>query len=110
MTEPLAPQYDPRAIEGPLYQWWQDREFYTARADAPGEPYVIQIPPPNVTAVLHVGHGLNNTIQDVLIRFARMRGRNGALGTRHRPRRHRDAERRREAPRQGRPDPLRHRP
>ncbi|MBA2292621.1 MAG: valine--tRNA ligase [Gemmatimonadales bacterium] len=76
MTEPLAPQYDPRAIEGPLYQWWQEQGFYRASADAPGEPYVIQIPPPNVTAVLHAGHGLNNTIQDVLIRFERMRGRN----------------------------------
>ena len=75
MTEPLAPQYDPRAIEGPLYQWWQDRGFYTVDANAPGEPYVIQIPPPNVTAVLHAGHGLNNTLQDVLIRFERMRGR-----------------------------------
>ncbi len=75
MTEPLAPQYDPRAIEGPLYQWWMDRGFYTVDANAPGEPYVIQIPPPNVTAVLHAGHGLNNTLQDVLIRFERMRGR-----------------------------------
>ncbi len=75
MSEPLAPQYDPAAIEGPLYQWWQERGFYHVAADAPGEPYVIQIPPPNVTAVLHAGHGLNNTLQDVLIRFERMRGR-----------------------------------
>jgi len=75
VTEPLAPQYDPSAIEAPLYQWWQERGFYRVPADAPGEPYVIQIPPPNVTAVLHAGHGLNNTLQDVLIRFERMRGR-----------------------------------
>ena len=75
MTEPLAPQYDPSAIEAPLYAWWQERGFYHADAHGSGEPYVIQIPPPNVTAVLHAGHGLNNTIQDVLIRFERMRGR-----------------------------------
>ena len=75
MSEPLAPQYDPSTIEAPLYQWWQERGFYRVAADAPGEPYVIQIPPPNVTAILHVGHGLNNTLQDVLIRFERMRGK-----------------------------------
>ncbi|MES2123068.1 MAG: valine--tRNA ligase [Gemmatimonadota bacterium] len=75
MTEPLAPQYDPSAIEAPLYAWWQERGFYHVDANGAGEPYVIQIPPPNVTAVLHAGHGLNNTIQDVLIRFERMRGR-----------------------------------
>ncbi|MEO5800089.1 MAG: valine--tRNA ligase [Gemmatimonadales bacterium] len=75
MTEPLAPQYDPSQIEAPLYAWWQERGFYKVDAHGSGEPYVIQIPPPNVTAVLHAGHGLNNTIQDVLIRFERMRGR-----------------------------------
>ncbi|MES2303881.1 MAG: valine--tRNA ligase [Gemmatimonadota bacterium] len=75
MTEPLAPQYDPSEIEAPLYAWWQERGFYHVDAHGTGEPYVIQIPPPNVTAVLHAGHGLNNTIQDVLIRFERMRGR-----------------------------------
>ena len=75
MTEPLASQFDPRAIEAPLYAWWSERGLYRADADAPGEPYVIQMPPPNVTAVLHAGHGLTYTIQDVLIRFERMRGR-----------------------------------
>lgn len=75
MTEPLAPQYDPSRTEGPLYASWQERALYRVEPDAPGEPYVIQMPPPNVTAVLHAGHGLNNTIQDVLIRFERMRGR-----------------------------------
>ncbi len=58
MTEPLAPQYDPATIEAPLYAWWQERGFYRADAHGSGEPYVIQIPPPNVTAVLHAGHGL----------------------------------------------------
>ncbi|MEI2721058.1 MAG: class I tRNA ligase family protein [Gemmatimonadales bacterium] len=57
MTDPLAPQYDPRAIEAPLYRWWQERGFYTVDANAPGEPYVIQIPPPNVTGgAAHAGH------------------------------------------------------
>jgi valyl-tRNA synthetase len=75
MSEPLAPQYDPTAIEPALYRWWQEQQLYQVDAAAPGEPYVIQMPPPNVTAVLHAGHGLNDTIQDVLIRFERMRGR-----------------------------------
>lgn len=75
MTDELAPQYDHSAIEAPLYAKWREAKLFHVEADAPGEPYVIQMPPPNVTAVLHVGHGLNNTIQDVLIRFHRMRGR-----------------------------------
>ncbi len=74
MTRPaLPPQYDPSATESSTYRRWQDAGVFQPRTD--GEPYVIVMPPPNVTAVLHVGHGLNNTIQDVLIRFERMRGR-----------------------------------
>jgi valyl-tRNA synthetase len=75
MTEPLAPQYDPSAIEGQLNAWWREQGLYRVPADHPGQPYVIQMPPPNVTAVLHAGHGLNNTLQDVIIRFERMRGK-----------------------------------
>ena len=76
MTAPLAPQYDPSDIEAPLYAWWQERGLFRPEAvPGGGEPYVIMMPPPNVTAELHVGHGLNNTVQDVLIRFERMRGR-----------------------------------
>ena len=74
MTAPLDSQFDPHAIEAPLYQWWTERGFFQVPADAPGERYVIQMPPPNVTAVLHAGHGLTYTIQDVLTRFERMRG------------------------------------
>src|SRR5687768_15723069 len=70
----LPPQYDASAVEAGLYERWQDAGVFQP-AKAPGEPYVIVMPPPNVTAVLHMGHGLNNTIQDVLIRFERMRGR-----------------------------------
>jgi valyl-tRNA synthetase len=78
MTEPLAPQYDPAQIEAPLYAWWQDQKLFRPEHAAAGpgaEPYVIMMPPPNVTAELHAGHGLNNTVQDVLVRFERMRGR-----------------------------------
>src|SRR6058998_3598451 len=71
----LPPQYDPDAVEGPLYRRWLERGVFTARVDSPKSPYVIVIPPPNVTAVLHMGQGLNNVTQDVLIRFERMRGR-----------------------------------
>ena len=77
MSEPLAPQYNPSTIESELYRWWTEQRLFAPESHAPGsgEPYVIQMPPPNVTAVLHMGHGLNNTVQDVLIRFERMRGR-----------------------------------
>src|SRR3989475_12995941 len=71
----LPPQYSPHDVERRLYQRWLDSGAFTGHADSPKEPYVIVIPPPNVTAVLHMGHGLNTVIQDVLIRFERMRGR-----------------------------------
>jgi valyl-tRNA synthetase len=77
MPEPLAPQYNPSAIEAPLYREWEDRGYFRAQAARVlrgAQPYTIVIPPPNVTAVLHMGHGLNNTLQDVLTRFRRMRG------------------------------------
>jgi valyl-tRNA synthetase len=77
MTEPLAPQYNPASIEAELYRWWTEHGLFSPDQHAPGtgESYVIMMPPPNVTAALHMGHGLNNTVQDVLIRFERMRGR-----------------------------------
>jgi valyl-tRNA synthetase len=65
--------YDPRPVEPAIYKRWLDAGVFQPRPDA--EPYVIVIPPPNVTAELHVGHALNNVVQDVLIRFERMRGR-----------------------------------
>ena len=70
----LSPRYDPSGLEGPLYERWvADGLFHVPAADA-DRPYTIVIPPPNVTAVLHMGHGLNNTLQDVIIRHRRMRG------------------------------------
>jgi valyl-tRNA synthetase len=71
----LPPQYDPRTVEAGLYRTWMDRGAFAPSTGPGREPYVIVIPPPNVTGVLHMGHGLNNTIQDVLIRFERARGR-----------------------------------
>ncbi|MEE8361641.1 MAG: class I tRNA ligase family protein, partial [Gemmatimonadales bacterium] len=75
MTHELPSRYQPADIERDLYQWWMDRGDFRARTDGTRRPYVIMMPPPNVTDRLHMGHGLNNTIQDVLIRFERMRGR-----------------------------------
>src|SRR2546422_11358288 len=72
-TFELAPQYRPREGEAPLYARWVESGLFAPRAD--GEPYVIVMPPPNITAILHTGQGLNNVIQDVLIRFEQMRGR-----------------------------------
>ncbi len=71
----LSPQYDPHAVERPLYRRWLERGVFSARAESAREPYVIVMPPPNITAILHTGQGLNILIQDVLIRFERMRGR-----------------------------------
>jgi len=73
MSEQLPPQYQPGQLEQELYRWWTARGLFAPRSGGP--PYVIMMPPPNVTANLHMGHGLNNTIQDAVIRFERMRGR-----------------------------------
>ncbi|MBK7348974.1 MAG: valine--tRNA ligase [Gemmatimonadetes bacterium] len=77
MTDPtsLPPQYNPAAIEADLYRSWLAAGAFAPADQATAPPYVIMMPPPNVTAVLHMGHGLNNTVQDVLVRFERMRGR-----------------------------------
>ncbi len=71
----LAAKYDPRQVEDRLYREWSEHGFFHAVPDKRKEPYTIVIPPPNVTGVLHMGHMLNNTIQDILIRKARMEGK-----------------------------------
>ncbi len=73
MTGPLAPQYDPSSIESALYARWLALDLFRPRGT--GRPYVLMMPPPNVTAQLHMGHGLNDTVQDAIVRFERMRGR-----------------------------------
>ena len=71
----LASKYDPKEVEGKWYQYWLDHKLFSSKPDG-REPYTIVIPPPNVTGVLHMGHMLNNTIQDILVRRARMEGKN----------------------------------
>ncbi len=68
--------YDPKQVEHRWYQTWADRGYFHASVTGPGSPYVIVIPPPNITGSLHMGHALNNTLQDILIRWRRMQGRN----------------------------------
>ncbi len=72
MSEELATVYDPKAIEQEVYKRWTDTGAFNAEPSDAGASYCIVIPPPNVTAPLHLGHALNNTLQDVLIRFKRM--------------------------------------
>ena len=82
MTVPrdLPPQFDPGSVETTLYREWLDAGLFTAdakrsrRLGGDRDPLVIVMPPPNVTAVLHMGHGLNNTVQDVVVRWRRMCG------------------------------------
>lgn len=71
----ISAKYDPSEVEGKRYQEWMDKGFFSSKPDPNKEAYTILIPPPNVTGVLHMGHMLNNTIQDVLIRKARMEGK-----------------------------------
>ena len=71
----LASKYNPADVEGKWYQYWLDNHLFSSKPDS-REPYTIVIPPPNVTGVLHMGHMLNNTIQDILVRRARMEGKN----------------------------------
>ncbi len=71
----LSTKYDPSEVEDKWYKYWLDQDFFHSEPNPDKEPYTIVIPPPNVTGVLHMGHMLNNTIQDVLIRKARMEGR-----------------------------------
>ena len=80
----LATKYDPQAVESKWYQYWLDNKLFSSKPDG-REPYTIVIPPPNVTGVLHMGHMLNNTIQDILVRHARMEGKNACWvpGTDH---------------------------
>ena len=68
--------YEPKEVESRWYTYWEDRQLFRAEARSSKEPYCIVIPPPNVTGSLHMGHALNNTLQDILCRYKRMRGFN----------------------------------
>ena len=70
----LAKQYDPSQVEDRIYQFWLDGGYFHTEADPDKKPYTIVMPPPNVTGQLHMGHALDNTMQDVLIRTKRMQG------------------------------------
>ena len=74
MAEILDKVYDPQRIEEKWYRYWEELGLFHARADGAKPGYCIVIPPPNVTGSLHMGHALNNTLQDILIRFKRMDG------------------------------------
>ena len=76
MSKELAKTYDPQGIEDRLYQKWMDKKYFHAEVDYEKKPFTIVIPPPNITGQLHMGHALDNTMQDILIRYKRMQGYN----------------------------------
>src|SRR4026209_2323208 len=77
MSLPELPKaYDPQAAQRTWYPFWVEKGYFHADAKSAGEPFCIVIPPPNVTGALHLGHALNNTLQDILIRWRRMQGFN----------------------------------
>jgi len=76
MIEELPKQYNPKEVEEKRYKSWEENNFFSAKISPVKKPYCIVIPPPNVTGILHMGHALNNTIQDILIRYKRMKGFN----------------------------------
>jgi len=73
-SEPLPPVYNPKLVEKSWYQFWTKKGYFKASPKARKKPYTIVIPPPNITGILHMGHALNNTLQDILIRYKRMNG------------------------------------
>ncbi len=74
MAKDLAKQYDPKDVEDRIYKFWLDGKYFHAKCDPDKKPYTIVIPPPNITGQLHMGHALDNTLQDILIRYRRMQG------------------------------------
>jgi len=76
MSSELPKQYDPQQAKQDCLTYWEENKFFHANPDAPGKPYCIVIPPPNVTGALHLGHALNCTLQDILVRWRRMQGFN----------------------------------
>ena len=75
MTEEIPKQYNPKETEDKWYKFWEENKLFSAKPSPDKLPYCIVIPPPNVTGILHMGHALNNTIQDILMRYQRMKGK-----------------------------------
>ena len=75
-SQQLSKTYEPQVVEARWGPYWIDQGYFGATPDSTGQPYTIVIPPPNVTGSLHIGHALNNTLQDILVRWRRMQGRN----------------------------------
>ena len=73
MSKELAKTYDPKDIEDRLYKKWEDNKYFHAEVDRSKKPFTIVMPPPNITGQLHMGHALDNTMQDILIRYKRCR-------------------------------------
>ena len=76
MSRELEKTYDPKKIERKLYDRWCERKYFHAEVDRSREPFTTVMPPPNITGKLHMGHALDNTLQDILIRYKRMEGYN----------------------------------
>jgi len=76
MDRLLPKVYDPKTVEEKWYRFWLEYDYFHAEVDAKAKPYALVIPPPNVTGKLHLGHALNNTLQDILVRYHRMKGEN----------------------------------
>ena len=76
MKKELAKTYNPSEMEGRLYENWENKGYFRATVDRSKKPFTIVMPPPNITGQLHMGHALDNTMQDILIRFKRMQGYN----------------------------------
>lgn len=75
-SKELAKTYDPKSIEDRLYKKWEDNGYFHAEVDRSKKPFTIVMPPPNITGQLHMGHALDNTMQDILTRYKRMQGYN----------------------------------
>ena len=80
MSKELAKTYDPKGLEDRLYQKWLDKGYFHATVNSNKKPFTIMMPPPNVTGQLHMGHALDNTMQDILCRFKRMAAGNRPCG------------------------------
>lgn len=74
MRKELGKLYEPNEVEDKIYRYWLDNDCFAAKANPDKKPYTIVIPPPNITGQLHMGHALDNTLQDILIRYKRMSG------------------------------------